>query len=208
MKRPPKPEWSVPIMVADLGHAPATYPIVADADTRAALAERFDVIAIDDLSARLVLTRERGGVLIHVTGTVTGRVTQSCVVSGVPVITAIDEAIDAFFAEGDRVVSFAQAKATRGAADHEVEMLEERDSPEPIQGGAIDLGEVAAQFFSLAIPAYPRDPGLPPLQVVVGDDVGATGPNQGDQDDHAPRADSPFAALKAWRDQLRVKESE
>ncbi len=52
---------------------------------RAALAERFGILAIGRLDAELSIRRVRGGRAVRVEGSLTGDVTQACVVSLAPV---------------------------------------------------------------------------------------------------------------------------
>jgi hypothetical protein len=60
------------------------------------------------------------------------------------------------------------------------------EPPEPVIGEAIDLGELVAQYLSLAINPYPRAP-----------DAEA----QADQYRADPQRDGPFAVLSKLREQ-------
>jgi uncharacterized metal-binding protein YceD (DUF177 family) len=204
MKKQPKPEWSHAVAVDDIGHTPAHYKIVAGDDARAELADRFGIIGIDELSADVTVTRERGGSMFRVAGIVRGVAVQECVATLEPVSTTIEESFDAFFNDAPDVVSFAKAKADHTARvkqDAEIEMLDEDEAPELVRDGVIDIAEVAAQFFALGLPAYPRKD-VPVVEVRVGDD--GLAPDTGD-DDPSLNPDSPFAALKAWRDDMKRK---
>lgn len=194
MKKLPKFEWSFPIEVETLGATPAQYNITADEDACASLAERFDVLGLENVKAAMTLTRERGGLVIHVKGRVMADIRQSCVVTLEPMQSHIEDEFEAFYADRREAVSFAQARADIRAkkGEVEVEMIDERDAPEEIVNGRIDLGEVAAQFLSLAINPYPRS------------DAAGDLPHEPASDAHDDNATSPFAAaLKEWKDGLK-----
>jgi uncharacterized metal-binding protein YceD (DUF177 family) len=121
--------------------------INANAEERAALAKRFDLLGIDRLEAVFSLKRAGGGV-IHVQGEIEAEVTQACVVTLAPVPAQIVESFSADFADEDR----------RRPAETDLD-FEAEDPPEPIRNGHIDLGELAAEQLSLALNPYPRAPG-------------------------------------------------
>ena len=76
----------------------------------------------------------------------------------------------------DSVMSVGIAEA--GGSVEEVSL----DGPEPLAGGAVDLGAIATEFLILAIDPYPRKPGAVFEPPDVGDD-----------------SDQPFAALAALK---------
>ena len=118
---------------------------------RAALAALAGVDGISGLEARFDVAPSRQG-RIHVTGHVRGVVAQNCVVTLDPLQNAIDEEVDVFFAPEE------EAEAAR-LQTAEVEDVVD-DPPEPIIGGKIDLGRLAAELFVLAIDPYPRKDGV------------------------------------------------
>lgn len=209
-----KPEWSFTVQVDDLSTAPAHYKITADEDTCQGLAERYGIVAVDAASAHLTLMRERGGSVIHITGTVSADVVQECVVTLDPIAAHVTDDIEAYFTDRRDVVPFARAKAQRAAQKGtpiEVELIDEAAEPEQVVGGLIDLGEVAAQFLSLALDPYPRRVNLVEALPILGiaDREGVvfgTDEDHGVEDGNAPSRtpgeDSPFAALKGWKDSL------
>lgn len=202
MRKLPKPEWTKTVMVAELGAAPSRYTMRADADVCAALVDRFDVISLDDLHANITIARTRGGRVYHVTGTVAGRVTQACVVTNDPVVTTVTAEIDSYFSDLPPVVPIERARAERapkGSPPPEVRMLDESEQPESVNEGVIDIGEIASQFFSLSIPAYPRAVDGPPIEVVAGR-IDQGDAQEGDDD---PGGKGPFAGLKAWREGIK-----
>jgi uncharacterized metal-binding protein YceD (DUF177 family) len=164
-------EFSRFIEADSVGARPIERQISANAEERAALAERFELRAIDRLEAAFTLRRAGDGV-IHVKGRVRGDVVQSCVVTLEPVPATIEEEFAADFA----------ANSDRQGEDEEID-FEAADPPEPIQNGHIDLGELAAEHLSLALDPYPRAPG-------------ARIPQALDPDEPDERPVNPFSILK------------
>jgi uncharacterized metal-binding protein YceD (DUF177 family) len=206
MTKKSTPEWSFMIRTEDIGDGVKTYRLSADEDAYAGLARRFDVMSLKDVRAHVTVQRRRGGSVFYIAGSVSAIVTQACVVTLDPVETAIEEPFESYFAEGHQVISFPSAVKSRGADasdqphHHEIEILGDEESPEPVIDGQIDLGELCAQYLALAIPAYPRAPHaddlLVQLNITQQDVAPETGP-----DDQPPKK-SPFAALKEWKDRL------
>lgn len=169
------PEFSRPFRLDELGSAPRAVAIEATEPERAALATRFGLLSIESLSASAELTR--GGDVVTANGRLAARVVQPCVASGEPVPAVITE---------DFALRFVPAGADPGAEEIELDpsALDEID----YEGGAVDLGEAAAQTLALALDPFPRAPGadekLREAGVVGEEEAG------------------PFAALKALRDKL------
>lgn len=191
MKKLPAVEWSYPVDVNNISDTGSHYRIKANEAERAALAIRFGVLSIEELSAALELKCERGGLVIHVTGNLHTDLTQECVVTCDLVQNHIEDKFEAFYSDTTKALSFAKAKAEHKArhGEPEIEMMDERDAPEPIENGVLDMGELVAQFLSLAIDPYPRKQGLPE-------------PDQNIDSKEENKIDSPFAALKGWKDGL------
>jgi hypothetical protein len=149
--------------------------ISAGEDECRALAERFGLIAIHDLSALLRLEPwRRGG--IKVTGRFDARVEQTCVVTLEPFEESLGEDITHFFAGQN-------APGPRPII-HSVVSLEEDDT-DVISGGSIDLGELVAESLGLALDPYPRKPGV---EFTSSATAGEKGKSQ-----------SPFAALQSLK---------
>ena len=138
------PEFSRPERLDTIGAAPRHVAIEANEAERAALARRFDLVAIDRLAAALDLHREASGVVVR--GRVEAIVTQACVVTDAPVVTRLDEPLALRFVE------------TLPDAE-EIELDADDCDTVPIEGGSIDLGEAAAETMALALDPYPRAPG-------------------------------------------------
>lgn len=172
----PPPPWSVPVPVAEIPEAGLFQTIEARPDERKAMAELGGLPAIAAVKAELKLLPVRGGT-VHVTGRVTGRVTQTCVVSLDPVENDVDEDVDVVFAPPSQIRELAESmEEDDGEGDDE-----RPDPPEPIEDGAIDIGKLATDALFLGLDPYPRKP-----DAVFQDQVEAPNP-----DEH------PFAALKA-----------
>ncbi|PTE12196.1 YceD family protein [Mesorhizobium helmanticense] len=131
-------------------------PVVIDADAgqRAALAGEHDLLSVENYRADLLVTPwKRNGV--KVSGRVEADITQACIVTLEPVEAHIDEAVEALFLPQE-------SKLGRQGFEGGGEILldaEGPDSPETFSGDTIDVGELAEQFFGLAIDPYPRKPG-------------------------------------------------
>jgi len=169
------PEFSRVFRLDELGTAPRPVAIDADDKERAALASRFGLLSIERLSATAELTRD--GDVVIATGNLAAEVVQACVASGDPVPASLAE---------DFTLRFVPPS---GAPDAEEIELEEGDLDEiDYEGGAIDLGEAAAQTLALALDPFPRAPGaeerLRAAGVIGEEEAG------------------PFAALKALKDKL------
>src|SRR4051794_35680162 len=90
-------EFSRFIEADSVGAKPIERQISANGEERAALARRFELLAIDRLEADFTLRRAGSGV-VHVKGTVRGEVVQACVVTLEPVPARIEEQFAADFA--------------------------------------------------------------------------------------------------------------
>lgn len=145
------PEFSRPLKIDRLGAEPEHHAIEASAAERAALARRFDLVAIKALSASLALERVDHGQAIKLDGRVRAEIVQSCVVSLAEVTAQIDETFMAVYAPGPHGDEMAAG-----------ETIDEStlDDPEPLIGDTIDLGEAVVQQLATLIDPYPRAPGI------------------------------------------------
>lgn len=167
------PEFSRPVGVNTLPRGGRTIAIEADEAERAALAKRFDLLALDAFKARLTLAPGRGDTVV-VTGALVAAVVQRCVVTLDPVPATVEDEIEAVFAAED------------GRDEAEVEVDPLAAEVEPLVDGRIDLGELAAQHLSLALDPYPRSPDAPEP---------VAEPPEGEAETRRP-----FAVLKGARD--------
>lgn len=118
----------------------------ADAAALEALAARFLVEEVADLSADILLTPLDKDCL-SATGDMRGRVRQICGVTLEPVWTEISGPISAEF-----------QPAAMAAAYEEPEDDIDAEAPEAMQNGEADIGEWVTQLFAMEVPAYPRAP--------------------------------------------------
>lgn len=165
------PEFSRPVALAEIEDAPLTRHVEADEAERAALAVRFGVVAVRRLEAEI--TASGNGDEARASGVVRAHLERRCVAT----LELLDETIDERFS-----VWFKRGPVT-AAPDAEIEIDE--NSPEPLEGDVLDLGEIAAQQMALAMDAYPRR-----ADAALVEDFGGA---------DAKRRQSPFAALEALK---------
>lgn len=169
------PEFSRPVRIDTLGSAPRRIAIEADAGERAALARRFGLIALDRLAAEAELSADDGR--IAATGSIAASVVQACVATGAPLpVTLAAKFALRFVPEAD------------AAAQEELELDAGDLDTIGYAGGAIDLGEAAAETLALELDPFPRAPDADAALRAAGIvDEADTGP---------------FAALRALKDRL------
>lgn len=209
----PAPEFSRRFLI-DALPARRTVSLEATPAERQALARRFDLIRLDSLKATLQLRKIQGGARLQVRGTLEGQGFQTCVVSLEPVAAVITESFTVLFSllpaapDGD-LSRLYDVTLTGNDLDD--------DSPEPLdEEGRIDLGELVAQHFSLALDPYPRAEGVawvhheddpatdapaeepsPAFSAASPGDSAASPEETQKAARDSPR--SPFAALARWR---------
>ncbi|MAZ15697.1 MAG: metal-binding protein [Ahrensia sp.] len=159
--------------------------IDATAEERGELAEAHGLSSVESFHADLELKRWRkDGVRMR--GTIRAEIVQECIVTLEPVVSKLDIPVDAVFLPEDSPL--------RRPLDDDGALIvdpEGPDIPETFEGGTIDAGAIAEEFFELAIDPYPRAPGAELDEVSSKDD-------KGDED----ADDNPFARLAALRDKL------
>ncbi len=188
-----KSEWSYLVDVEDLERGPKTFTFTASDEERGDLARRLGIVSVEMAEASITLQRVGGGV-VQAMGTIRADVTQSCVVSLVPVKNRIEEEFEGWFGDKNNAVSFAKARNEREAkkGHTEMEVMEESVDPEPIIGGRVDVGELATQYLSLFLDPYPHADG------VSGEFV--AGPQPEKDGAGAAIRKNPFEALKDWKE--------
>lgn len=165
-KHTPAP-WHVPVALDDVTVETGKHvAILADANVRAAIAAVAGLRALPRLDASFDVTRQ-GADGLHVVGRVSATVGQNCVVTLEPLTNEVEEDIDLVFAPPAPPVEHKPAdddnsEKPAGRVRHNL------DGPEPLIGGAVDLGALAIEFLILGLDPYPRKPGAvfePPQQV-------------------------------------------
>lgn len=165
-------ELSRPIRLDTIGGADQAMTIAAEPAERAALAERFGLLALHRLEAEVHL--ERDGAIIIARGRLRAEVVQACIASDEPVPARIDEPFALRFVPEDAL-----------AQGDEIELSEGDCDTLPHDGKAIELGEAVAETLALALDPFPRSAGAEAAlreSGVVGED-------------EAKAASSPFAKL-------------
>lgn len=192
-------EWSYFYDVQNMQGARDSFSISPSAQEAKRLAQRLGIVSLDKLSADLVIVHKSGDVSYHVKGQFKADLTQACAVTNEPVKTHIEEEFEAWFADPDGPLSFAKLKRERQMqkANEELQVLDEKDDPESIIDGKIDLGELVTQYLSLGIDPYIRAEGVP-------DSISGTNSVLGETD----MLKNPFAALKDWKARQTGEDSE
>ncbi len=145
---------SFPVNVSKLAKGGLPLWLEADEAQRAALAEAHGLLGVE--SFRLdaeVTTWKRGGVRVE--ATIKASIVQACVVSLEPVANVVATEFEALLVpENSRL-----ARPDWAASGEVVVDAEGDDAPETFSGDIVDVGELAEQYFELAIDPYPRAPG-------------------------------------------------
>jgi uncharacterized metal-binding protein YceD (DUF177 family) len=137
------PEFSHPVRVDTIGEGARSETVEANDAERAALARRFGLIAIERLTGSFTLRRDTSGILV--VGRVTAEATQGCSITGEPLPAAVDEETQLRFVDDLE-------------AGEEIELDDDAIDVLPLEGAAIDLGEIAAETLALALDPFPRGP--------------------------------------------------
>lgn len=169
------PEFSRKLRLDKLAAGPVERALEAGGSERAALAARFGLVGLDRLTGKLRVSRPMDSPIVRVEGEFAARVTQTCVVT-----------LEAFAAEVGE--AFVQLYTLDPAAADEGEVfvaVDDDDTPEPLAGDALDLGEVLAEQLALALDPHPRAPG-----------ARFEGASFGSGPETPEAADNPFAVLR------------
>ena len=145
-----KSPWSLPVVVEDIPETGLHVEVEASAEVRPQLAELAGLRSLPRISGTFDLVREGTGV--RVAGRVNARVGQTCVVTLEPIESDLDEPVDLVFAP-----AAASDTPNHGSADGKAS---DKDPPEPLLDGQVDLGAVATEFLLLGIDPYPRKAGV------------------------------------------------
>ncbi len=144
-----------------------------DADERAGLAARFDIVRIETMRGEVVCARD--GAAVNASGRLIAQIVQACAISGEDLAVAIDEPL---------VLRFVPARAVAVEED-EIELDADALDEIPYEGSAFDLGEALAQSLALAIDPFATGPDADRVRRAFKLD--------------APEPSGPFAALAALK---------
>jgi uncharacterized metal-binding protein YceD (DUF177 family) len=136
-------EFSRPLDVMRLPAGGGYYEIAASADERAALARRFELLALDRLEAKVRVERIPGG-FYRLSAELDAAPVQACAVTLEPVSNRINESFSLLY----------------GPIEEEEEIVLDgaAETVEALDDGVIDLGEAVAQQLSLALDPFPLSP--------------------------------------------------
>lgn len=171
------PEFCRTVDADTISEAPRQIEISADEAERRRLAGRFGLKAIDSLSADVRLVRRAG--ILHADGHVRADVVQSCVVTDEPLPAHVDAPFNVRFVPD----------AYAHTPDEELELSAEDCDTLPLDGGRIDLGELAAETLALALDPFPRSARA---------DAALQEAGMGGEADMGP-----FAALRALKERMQ-----
>jgi uncharacterized metal-binding protein YceD (DUF177 family) len=138
------PEFSRPERIDQIAERERMVEVEARPDERAALARRFDLVAIESLRAHFAIRREAAGIVAR--GRVEAEVVQACSITDEPIATRVDEPAELLFV------------SEKDEDAEEVELSADALDTVTYRGGAIDLGEAAAETMALALDPFPRSP--------------------------------------------------
>ena len=139
------PELSRRFALADIGTIPKRVSFAASAAESAALARRFGLVSLQALSAEAELAAVNNA--IEAIGTLSARLTQSCVATAQPLTADLAESFRIRFEAPDT-----------DASEEEFELSADDCDVMTHDGQAIDLGEAVAQTLALVIEPFPRAP--------------------------------------------------
>ncbi len=147
----PVPEFSRLVEVDAILHSGRVErSIRADGEELDRLAIRLGIDRLHRLAATATVSASGQGRFLTVEGQVTAVMERGCVVTLEPFETTMEEPFRVVF---DRAP---EKSADESAIDLNAD---DPDAPEPLEGRAIDLGELVAQQLALAIDPFPRAPG-------------------------------------------------
>lgn len=142
MSGAPAPEFSRRVPLTRLGGEPFRQEIAANEAECAALARRFDLVAVGRLAAVVELVRQGADrILLH--AAFDAEFVQRCVVTLDPVAGTVSTHFALLYGPPEL-----EEEGVGGVADDV--------AFEPLVGDAIDIGEAVAQEFALALPPFPR----------------------------------------------------
>jgi cytochrome b pre-mRNA-processing protein 3 len=141
--------WHVPVALEEVAETGQHFDLVADAPVRAAIAKVAGLRDLPRFEANFDVTRRGGG--LHVVGSLSATVGQNCVVTLEPLTNEVEETIDLVFEPSQRLPESGEKEGQQRGVKW--------NDPEPLVGGAVDLGALAIEFLILGLDPYPRKPG-------------------------------------------------
>ena len=158
--------YSEPVRLHQVGTG-VTRTLEPDAAARGRIARALDLASLDSLVAEMTLAPAPGG--WRLSGRVKASLAQTCGITLEPLPVEIDAPF-----------SVSLAEAMDEDSDEIVITLDD-ESPDPIEGGQVDLGQYAVEQLALRLDPFPRKPGAEFVQPPEPNEI------------------SPFAVLKQLR---------
>lgn len=121
--------------------------LAADADARAAIAVRLQLVALSHFAVTAQLERVADGARLD--GVIVAAVTQSCAATGEDVSASIHAPF---------TLRYIDALTFPNEADAEIELGDTDCDILPLEQGGVDVGEAAVQTLALALDPFPRHP--------------------------------------------------
>jgi len=142
-----QPEFSRRFPFDQIGEETLERALEATAEECAALAARLGIVGIEAFGAKFRLERKSGGAVIEASGSIEAEISQTCVITTQPLRNHIEEPFSLLLDPGPK---------SRSEAREVVLDVNDQAALEPLEGDALDLGEIAAQQLAVAIDPYPR----------------------------------------------------
>lgn len=154
------PEFSRVILLDKVGQAPLTSRVQAVPGECEALSKRLDIVSIGRLEADFTIRKGEYANSFEVDGHVSADVVQSCVVTWVDVPATLNFPIRLIFRQ--------YSPDSVHTVDSDQELVGDDVDIDDLAGQeTIDIGEITAQYLSLALDPYPRAAGVAAPEVVA-----------------------------------------
>jgi uncharacterized metal-binding protein YceD (DUF177 family) len=139
------------LCVADLHAADRGIQIKPGAEDCKAIAARFGLLRLETLNANCTASpwRKKG---VSLTGQISARLEQSCIVTLEPVAEEIDISFRALFWPEKNAGELSDEEGTGEIFND----IESDDLPEFFENNEINVGETVLEYFALALDPYPK----------------------------------------------------
>lgn len=185
---PPKakePDFERWVSVHELPASGLDVEFAAETAELEAIVRRLDVLSVESLRIKATVRGLEGGKVVEIAGVLTALVTQECVATLEPLERVYDEPLKVLFMDP------ARARRDAPVTGEEVMVDPEEDDIEVLVDEAVDIGEVAVQYLSLALDPYPRKQEAPDVEWQAG--------NRSGEAEEEVR-ENPFSVLNKLRD--------
>lgn len=139
-----------------LKEAEKTFVLEASSDQRATIAKRLELISLDSLNVKAVVSRKSGD-LVHLHCTCSADLFQSCVITARSLESKLNFTFEREFSAsvttcfGDQPEPAWEAESKGPDIDDQAP-----EPPDPMSDGGFDLGEMVTEQLSLEIDPFPR----------------------------------------------------